>query len=275
MQSSRLDARLIRVHHARPETPTLQEPSLVFILSGRKRGRIGTQSFEYQAGQCLIVGLPLLFHCETPAVADEVTLALVLPIDWPTLRSLLREQQRATPAVAPPGPDQLAISVTDLDRAGHALIRRVLDAMQGVGDEAETWQTQLKLYRALLACDAMPALLSATCGSQSAHRIRDAIDTLHKRYASDLDVSSLASSALMSESAFHKAFKALTGQTPMRYLKAYRLHEARRLISQHSQHIAQVAFAVGYKSPTQFSRDFSQHFGHPPGDTRRHPPSAD
>jgi len=275
VQSSRLDARLLRVEQARPAQATLQEPALVFMLSGRKRGRIAGKAFEYQAGQCLVLGLPLLFSCETPALDNEVTLALVLPIDSTAIRLLLNESP------TPPRPEasaqiaSVAMSVSRLGDASVGLLHRLLDVMQGKHNDMPALQSQDNLYRALLESELKHALWVAANGSQAMQKVHDAIQLMQKLHASELDVKTLASRVHLSESAFHKAFKSLTGQTPMRYLKQYRLHLARRLIQQHDRHIAQVAFAVGYQSPTQFSRDFKQHFGHTAGDTRKQPPAAD
>ncbi|AHK04680.1 hypothetical protein At15955_45720 (plasmid) [Agrobacterium tumefaciens] len=60
---------------------------------------------------------------------------------------------------------------------------------------------------------------------------------------------------------YHVHFKELTGSSPMQYVKAMRLHEARLMIARQTGTIAEVAASVGYVSPAQFSRDFRRHFG--------------
>ncbi len=65
----------------------------------------------------------------------------------------------------------------------------------------------------------------------------------------------------MSVPSYHVHFKDLTGSSPMQYVKALRLHEARLMIARQSGTIADVAASVGYVSPAQFSRDFKRHFG--------------
>jgi AraC-like DNA-binding protein len=74
----------------------------------------------------------------------------------------------------------------------------------------------------------------------------------------------LASIAQMSESAFHRHFKALTSQTPLQYQKQIRLLEARRLMIAEAFSVEAAAFRVGYESPSQFSREYSRMFGSPP-----------
>lgn len=73
----------------------------------------------------------------------------------------------------------------------------------------------------------------------------------------------------MSLSAFHAHFRSMTATTPLQYQKSLRLIEARRLLTTGGHSVAQAAFAVGYESPTQFSRDFSRRFGIAPSGAAR------
>ena len=68
----------------------------------------------------------------------------------------------------------------------------------------------------------------------------------------------------MSASSFHDHFKSVTGTTPLQYQKDLRLIEARTMLADGSQSVSGVAFAVGYESPTHFTRDYSRKFGLPP-----------
>ena len=68
----------------------------------------------------------------------------------------------------------------------------------------------------------------------------------------------------MSASAFRKHFKAITTTTPLQYQKELRLTEARRLIRVGPHSVSSAAFAVGYESASQFSREYVRKFGKPP-----------
>jgi transcriptional regulator GlxA family with amidase domain len=83
---------------------------------------------------------------------------------------------------------------------------------------------------------------------------------LRETYGSQISVAVLAREAGMSVPSYHVHFNALTGSTPIKYLKAMRLHEARLMIARQNRKIAEVAASVGYASPAQFSRDFKRHF---------------
>ncbi len=71
----------------------------------------------------------------------------------------------------------------------------------------------------------------------------------------------LAQTVGMSSSSFHQHFKAITATTPLQYLKELRLLEARRLLQTGQNSVSNIAYEVGYESPTQFSREYSRKFG--------------
>src|SRR6266436_5876639 len=91
-----------------------------------------------------------------------------------------------------------------------------------------------------------------------------AIRWIRGHYDETLRVEELAALATMSVSSFHRHFRAVTSMTPIQYQKQIRLREARaRLLAQPGD-ITGVGYAVGYDSPSQFSREYRRMFGAPP-----------
>jgi len=70
--------------------------------------------------------------------------------------------------------------------------------------------------------------------------------------------------ANMGISSLHRHFKEVTAMSPIQFQKQIRLQEARHLLLSESTDAADVAFQVGYESPSQFSREYSRMFGFPP-----------
>jgi transcriptional regulator GlxA family with amidase domain len=104
--------------------------------------------------------------------------------------------------------------------------------------------------------------------SRLAHVAR-AIRSIRVHYDETLRVEELAALATMSVSSFHRHFRAVTSMTPIQYQKQIRLHEARaRLLAQPGD-ITGVGYAVGYDSPSQFSREYRRMFGAPPSHDAR------
>ena len=52
--------------------------------------------------------------------------------------------------------------------------------------------------------------------------------------------------------------------SPIQYQKSIRLQEARLRLLASPADVAGAAFAVGYESPSQFSREYRREFGAPP-----------
>ena len=90
---------------------------------------------------------------------------------------------------------------------------------------------------------------------------------IQHHFTEKLTVEMLAEQANMSISAFHKAFKQVTLHSPLQYLKVTRLHKAKQMLQNENQSVAQAAYAVGYQSSSQFSREFKKQFGFSPNQT--------
>jgi transcriptional regulator GlxA family with amidase domain len=68
----------------------------------------------------------------------------------------------------------------------------------------------------------------------------------------------------MSRASLHRHFLAITGFSPLQYQKQLRLQEARQLLLAGDHSASEVAFAGGYESASQFSREYLRQFGAPP-----------
>jgi len=95
-------------------------------------------------------------------------------------------------------------------------------------------------------------------------KVNKAIAWLQENYSQDLAICDLAQKIGMSVSSFHHRFKATTSMTPIQYQKQLRLHEARRLMQEQRVNVSTASYLVGYKSLSQFSREYSKFFGLPP-----------
>jgi transcriptional regulator GlxA family with amidase domain len=138
------------------------------------------------------------------------------------------------------------VSETDAKVLGRQLMREVL----------------YRVLRGEGGCALMDLLLV----NESRTQIHRLLQRMHRTYASPLNVSSLAHEIGMSVSGLHLHFKAITGTSPVQYLKTVRLYKARMLMVQQSIGASIAAERVGYESPSQFSREFKRLFGTPPVD---------
>ena len=96
------------------------------------------------------------------------------------------------------------------------------------------------------------------------HRIFECIHGIRSNLNEDVDVVDLAKAAHMSRSVFFQQFKDVTSMSPIQYQKRLRLLEAKRLMTEEGETAEGSAFHVGYKSASQFSREYARMFGAPP-----------
>ncbi|MCB9051871.1 MAG: response regulator [Lewinellaceae bacterium] len=84
----------------------------------------------------------------------------------------------------------------------------------------------------------------------------------------DFSVEQLSRKAGMSRVQVHRKMKALTGVAASHYIKTIRLNRAFELLKDPELNISEVAYRVGFKDPSHFSRAFSQQFGVAPSELR-------
>lgn len=79
----------------------------------------------------------------------------------------------------------------------------------------------------------------------------------------------LAARAALSPYHFARAFKTSAGTTPRTYVEQRRIEEARRLLSEGTQSLAQIAVEVGFGTQSRLTSTFKRRTGFTPGAFRR------
>jgi len=70
----------------------------------------------------------------------------------------------------------------------------------------------------------------------------------------------------MSRSQLHRKLKALLDQSPNQFIRSFRLHRAHDLLKQQSATASEIAYQVGFSSPSYFTKCFHEQFGYTPSD---------
>jgi AraC-like DNA-binding protein len=99
-------------------------------------------------------------------------------------------------------------------------------------------------------------------------KLERTLSLIHERYGEPLTLASLAKHAGMSTSRFSCVFRETLGTSPLDYVAATRMREARRRLRTPGPSIAEVAYAVGFQDSNYFSRAFRQHHGMSPREFR-------
>ncbi|MCB1495545.1 MAG: AraC family transcriptional regulator [Bauldia sp.] len=240
--------------------PALYEPVFLLAVQGRKRLMVGDRVLEYGPGTCLMVSVDLPVTAQIcEASAEAPYLAVGLRLDRAAIAAMLMEMPE------PAGTGLAAIGVGPVTGALlEPMVRliRLLDQPADIPMLAPLAEREL-LYR-LLQGPQGPVLRQIALRDSHLSRISRAIDWIRRHYDKSCRVEELAEIAGMSPSSFHRHFKAATAMSPLRYQKQVRLQAARDLLLARSVSAGGAAFAVGYESPSQFSREYARQFGMPP-----------
>lgn len=253
---------LVRSCSPSDAVPAVYKPCLCIIAQGRKQVELGGRSYVYDPATYLAVSVDLpLVGTILEASAEHPYLCLVLDIDLTTLSDLVLQQ-------APePEPEALGaalgVSAVELNLLDAVLrLARLLDTPKDAGVLAPLVEREI-LYRLLSGGQASMMRRLAATGSRL-RQVSRAISWLRQNYAQPVSVEWLAAEVGMSPSSFHSHFKAATTMSPLQYRMRIRLQEARRMMVVDAMDAASAGFAVGYESPSQFSRDYSRLYGAPP-----------
>lgn len=92
-------------------------------------------------------------------------------------------------------------------------------------------------------------------------RITRTLSTLEERWNVGVDIDALASAVHVTKSRLQHLFKAHTGTSIGQWVRERRLREAAHLIATTDEHIAQIAYAVGFSDPSNFNHAFKERFG--------------
>ena len=85
---------------------------------------------------------------------------------------------------------------------------------------------------------------------------------------SDISVEDLAADMNISRVQLYRKVKALTGSSPVELLRIARLSRAYQLLLTTDKSVSEVAYAVGFTSPSYFTKCFKDEYGKVPGEAR-------
>lgn len=275
----RLDAPGGEMAHA------VQPASLCVIAQGAKEVHLGDERYVYDAARFMVftTDLPVSGRVIN-ATPERPYLCLRLDFDPEEVAELVaRSGPPRGPASPPPGalsrpsPAPAAATARGAEDTGRGLfvsavtpdmldaagrLVRLLDHPEDHAALAPMAMREL-VYRVLRSEQGERLAQVARADSQT-QRVHRAIRWLKANYAQPLRIEALAREAHMSASSLHHHFRALTSMSPLQYQKQLRLQEARRLLIAEGLEVARAGHAVGYESPSQFSREYSRLYGSPP-----------
>lgn len=243
-------------------SPCLYRSMICFILQGSKDVAIRDDLLRYDASRYLVSALDLPLSGQIHDADDGspyVSISLVLE------PALLAEVASTVPAVREAEAPSSGIAINPMTPPLRDTLLRLMGLLDTPADIpvlAPMAEREL-LYR--LIQGPQGRLLRHIAQPEGAlGRIRRAVEWIRDNGNTPLRIEALCDAAGMSRASLHRHFVALTGLSPIQYQKQLRLQEARQLLLSGDRTASDVAYAVGYESASQFSREYLRQFGAPP-----------
>jgi AraC-like DNA-binding protein len=257
---------------ARMDRPGPQDESttgtiLAVIAQGSKRLSVGATVHDYGPGEYLVasVDLPITgqFRDASP---EHPALGFGLELRPEVVAELMLNSAASDftrPVRGEPAPPAVAVG-TSSERLLDAAVRmlRLLDHPRDIPVLAPMIEREILWL--IMSGEHGATVRQLGLADSNVSRVRHVVRWMRERYAEPMRVDDLAQLASMSPSAFHRAFHAVTAMSPIQFQKNIRLQEARMRLLANPADVASAAYAVGYESASQFSREYRRHFGAPP-----------
>ena len=235
-------------------------PALGVVAQGAKEMSLGDESFTFDAHRYLVlsIDLPLTGHVKIASRAKPY-LGIRYNLDVTQVAQLQLEGRVgcANKALSSRGLYVSEMGTELLD----ALVRliRLLDTPRDIPVMAPLLHREI-LYR-LIRGEQGGLLARMGMPDGQMHGVLKTINWLKDNFRKPFDLKCVTKEAKMSSSALYEHFRKVTNMTPLQFQKHLRLQEARRLMLSHGMDAAGAGYDVGYRSSSQFSREYSRQFG--------------
>jgi AraC-like DNA-binding protein len=242
----------------------VNEPVLSIVVQGKKEALLGEENYRYGVAQYLVISVDLpLIGFVIEATPDKPYLGFKLTLDPVQLYEIIMAQTRVSLSKTENSVRGLFVSNADTSLIDCAIrLTKLIDTPRDIPFLAP--MIIREIYYRLLVGEQGESVRQIAMPGSNMQRVAKAIALLKAGFAKPIRVEQLARQVNMSTSSFYHHFKQVTSMSPLQYQKQLRLLEARRLMLAENYDAANAAYEVGYQSPSQFSREYSQRFGAPP-----------
>ncbi|MCD5988641.1 MULTISPECIES: AraC family transcriptional regulator [Pseudomonas] len=244
------------------KAPCLYRSMICFILQGSKSVAINDELLSYDSEQYLISALDLpLIGQILDAEDGQPYVAVSLVLD----PAILAELAATMPAVRETEQKGIGIAINPMSAPLRDTLLRLLSLLDTPTDIPVLGpMVERELLYRLLQGPQGRLLRQIAQPDGALGGIRRAVAWIRDNYNVQLRIDALCGASGMSRASLHRHFLSMTGLSPLRYQKQLRLQEARQLLLAGEHRASDVAFAVGYESASQFSREYSRQFGASP-----------
>lgn len=147
-------------------------------------------------------------------------------------------------------------------------------AWETVAQEREDYEneTRYELTKAFgLLRNCVPSAVRKFSAQEriAGERMKHMLQYIEEHYTEELTVSMIADSVSVSESACQRCFRQMTGTTPIRYVRQFRIQKAQELLLDTEMHSNEVGSECGFSDFSYFTKSFREQTGYTPAEYRK------
>ena len=240
------------------------EPSLCLVLQGSKAMILGDENYGYDSSRYLLASVHMPTRVRIMEASEtKPYISLKLTFTMEDIFEVMKETSQKSRTNTPT--PELGLCFGDMSTSviePIARLVRLLDTPNNINFMAPMITKEI-LYH-VINDKGGDFLRKYVMDGSITQQIVKVIAKIKQDFAETINMKELAKSYGMSESSLYHNFKKVTLLSPLQFQKTLRLEEARRMLLTQDLEATHVAFAVGYESPSQFSREYARMFGLPP-----------
>lgn len=238
----------------------LYEPSLCVIVQGSKAVGVDDDLFSYDPDTYLLASVHTPARiCITEASSERPYMGLTITFSMEQIFDVIKEVDRTEKRLL--RADRRLYFGTMEDKLLNPILRLVglLDTPEDIAVLSPLIIKEILYF--VMRTEGGDFIRQYVMDGSSTQQVVKAITHIKENFSEMLNISELAKSIGMSESSLYSSFKKITALSPLQFQKTLRLQEARRRLMMWDREVSQIAFEVGYESPSQFSREYSRMYG--------------
>jgi len=230
------------------------EYELTYIASGIGKRLVGDSYENYEEGDMVLLGPNISHTWVSNSIKSNNSIAIVIQFTQEFIAPLLSYPEFN-------GMEKLltnskrGLILTDKKQSDLVALIQHLPKKKGL----EAFIDLMKIFRLLLHINGIPittAIMKPFKSAEDSNRINVVFLYIQKHFKKKISLQKAASLIHISESAFCKYFKRVSGKTFSNYVNDVRLSFACQLIIETDKPIALIAFESGFESITYFNRIF-------------------
>ncbi len=237
------------------------ELEICYVVEGSGNRLVGDNVSSFEAGDLVLLGSNLphtwisseAFH-ESGATMKVIVIQFTMDLFSPFFLRL--PEMKAIQSVLHHAWRGLAFHGTTAEKGGQLLHKLC------VSKDFESLSQLMTLLNLLGQSDEVEALASTIytphLSKSNENRISQVCQFIHQHYLRTIALEEVAQIANMTEAAFCRYFKKMTGQSFLDYVNDLRIGHACHLLMETHKTIAEIAYQSGYNSLTHFNRSFQK-----------------